>query len=349
MMLKTQRVTIAIALCNNENYIERCMQSVSDQTYSDTEIIIVDDGSKDGSLKKCEKYRETDNVLIIAKENGGLSSARQAALEKSTGEYICFIDADDYLKKTYVEKLMEKITNANADICVCSTEFVDESGNIIPTGTAAYKTSNTICDLKNSNLGEYFETASAAFLLSDSWNKMYKTEFLRKGGVRFELPKGFNGTDLAFNHKLYLHRPVYCSVDSAEYVHVIYSKSATHRKRKKLQEGSMCIVTQLMHESEITNNGEFAENVLPSIYVRLMRKSFQDVFCETVGNKKELNEELKLMLKKHKEFVSESGLNIKCRKIGSLQLRVFAAALMHFNVLLKPYLFLRMKYSGSDA
>lgn len=347
--MKMQKVTVAIALCNNENYIERCMQSVLNQTYDNTEIIIVDDGSNDCSLEKCEKYTILHNVTVIAKENGGLSSARQTALEKATGDYICFIDADDYIKKTYIENLAEKIIAENADICVCSTEFVDESNNIIPIGVMVYKTSNAVCNLKNANLSEQFNTVNSRFLLSDSWNKMYKTEFLKKSEVRFELPKGFNGTDLVFNHKLYLHRPIYCSIGSAEYIHVIYAKSATHRKRKNLQDGSMCIIDQLIDECKITNNKDVIEKVLPTVYMRLMRKSFQDVYCELNNDKKKLKKEFFEMKRTHREYLKSSHLKVKCFNIKSKALIGFAFALMYCPVLLKPYLYIRMKYSGSDA
>lgn len=344
------KVTVAVALCNNAEYVKRCIDSVIAQTYKDIEIIIVDDGSKDDSVKICGEYTGLNGISLIVKENGGLSSARQRALEAATGDYICFIDADDYLEKTYVEHLLRKLVSEAADVCICSTLFLDSDGNKLVKESAAYHSAERAsCNIGNDDLNQYFDKYCAEYLLSDSWNKMYRMEFLRKSKVNFELPKGFNGTDLVFNYKLLLHKPQYCSIGSAEYNHIIYSKSATHRKKKRLQEGSMCITDQLINECNITNNQNIIEKILPSVYMRLMRKSFQDVYYELNTDKKELNKEFSVMVKKHREYLKRSHLKVNCFKIKSKALLVFAFALMYAPVLLKPYLYLRMKYSGSEA
>lgn len=343
------KVTVAVALCNNAKYVKRCIDSVIAQTYKNIEIIIVDDGSKDDSVKICEKYTALNGISLIAKENGGLSSARQRALEAATGEYICFIDADDYLEKTYVEHLLRKLVSESADISVCSTVFLDSDGNELIKESEAYRSKDQVTDISKDDLSRHFDKVCTEYFLSDSWNKMYRTDFLRVSKVKFELPKGFNGTDLAFNYKLFLHRPKYCSIESAEYKHVIYSKSATHRKKKRLQEGSMYITDQLIKECYITNNQDIIENVLPSVYMRLMRKSFQDVYYELNNNRKELNKEFSVMVKKQREYLKINHLKVNCFKINSKALSGFAFVLMYAPVLLKPYLYLRMKYSGSEA
>lgn len=344
------KVTVAVALCNNEKYVKRCIDSLIAQSYKDIEIIIVDDGSTDGSVKMCREYTALKGVTLIAKENGGLSSARQCALEAATGDYICFIDADDYLEKTYVEHLLKKLASQAADVCVCSTAFFDSDGEKILKPTKAYRSAESPCrNIEDGDLKRCFDRLCIQYFLSDSWNKMYRTEFLRKSRVKFELPKGFNGTDLVFNYKLLLHKPKYCSIDSAEYVHIIYSKSATHRKNKRLQEGSMCITDQLINECKATNNTEIAEKVLPTVYMRLMRKSFQDVYYELKDNRKELNKEFSAMVQKHREYLKSSNLKISCLRIKPLALFGFSFVLMYCPALLRSYLYVRMRYSGSDA
>ena len=99
-------VTVIIPVYNVEKYINRCLDSVIRQTYKNLEIIIVNDGSTDNSGKMCDEYAKLDNrIIVIHKDNGGLSQARNIGIEKSTGEYICFIDSDDYVELNMIEDL----------------------------------------------------------------------------------------------------------------------------------------------------------------------------------------------------------------------------------------------------
>lgn len=92
------KVSIIIPVYNVEKYLSRCIKSVLDQTYKDVEVILVDDGTKDSSGVMCDEYaKENNNIIVIHKENGGLSSARNAGIEIATGEAIFFLDSDDYL------------------------------------------------------------------------------------------------------------------------------------------------------------------------------------------------------------------------------------------------------------
>lgn len=98
----------SIPIYNQVKYLDRCIESVFRRTCEDLEIILVDDGSNDGSEMLCNKYKEMDNrVAVIHKENGGLSSERNAGIDIATGEYITFLDSDDYLAVDFVRKSVE--------------------------------------------------------------------------------------------------------------------------------------------------------------------------------------------------------------------------------------------------
>ncbi len=245
-------VSIAIASYNNAPYIDRCMESVINQTYSNLEILFVDDGSKDNTLELISKYQKDNRVVIIEKENGGLSSVRQRALDEATGDYICFIDADDYLTPHYVECMLNKLFEDKSDICVCGTKFIDSYGNDLTRLTQSFKSNNS---------KEPFRTTATEFALvnnvrikqlylSDSWNKLYLVSFLRETGVRFNMPKGLNGTDTLFNRTVALHAPLYSTVADELYVHVIYSSSAVHRKHKNLLKTYQIVTETSIRESQ---------------------------------------------------------------------------------------------------
>ncbi len=113
-------VSVIIAVYNVEKYLKRCLKSVINQTYKNIEIVLVDDGSKDSSGKICDEYKEKyENVVVTHKKNGGLASARNAGLELAKGEYVCFIDSDDWLEENYVEVLYNKIKENKSQVVRC--------------------------------------------------------------------------------------------------------------------------------------------------------------------------------------------------------------------------------------
>lgn len=126
------KISIIIPVYNMEKYLEKCITSVLEQTYSDFELILVNDGSKDKSEDICNEFARYDNrVKVIHKTNGGVSSARNKGLEEAQGEYIGFIDSDDYIEPTMYEVLLSNIQKYDADISFCGFKVIDEDKNII--------------------------------------------------------------------------------------------------------------------------------------------------------------------------------------------------------------------------
>lgn len=112
--------SIVIPVYNVEKYLSQCIESVLEQTYTDFELILVDDGSPDNCGRICNAYAETDSrIRVIHKENGGLVSARQAGAEAANGDYVCCVDGDDWIAPDYIEKIAEEAMRSNSDIiCV---------------------------------------------------------------------------------------------------------------------------------------------------------------------------------------------------------------------------------------
>ena len=100
-------VTIIVPIYNAEQFLEKCIESIQSQTHQKIEIILVNDGSSDNSLKICENYSAEDSrIVIIDKLNGGVSSARNHGLKTAKGEFCCFVDADDWIEETHIEKMV---------------------------------------------------------------------------------------------------------------------------------------------------------------------------------------------------------------------------------------------------
>lgn len=118
------RISVIVPVYNTEKYLRKCVDSILAQTFSDFELLLVNDGSTDRSGDICEDYAATDQrVRVIHKTNGGVSYARNIGLDCAHGEWICYIDADDWIKQDYLEKLKFKADTSCADIVTCNFYF----------------------------------------------------------------------------------------------------------------------------------------------------------------------------------------------------------------------------------
>ena len=116
-------ISVIIPIYNVEQYLKRCIDSVLSQTYTNLEIWLVDDGSTDGCGGICDEYAEKDGrIKVIHKENRGQAEARDAALDKMTGEYVTYVDSDDFTRNDMIEKLLEVLSESDADMAVCGFE-----------------------------------------------------------------------------------------------------------------------------------------------------------------------------------------------------------------------------------
>jgi len=328
-------VTVAIASYNNAPYIERCVDSVIRQTYYHLEILIVDDGSTDDTLSRLDKYKTDERVTIIPKENGGLSSVRQKGLETAKGDFISFIDADDYLNPDYIKEMLGVIAEHKADVCLCGVRFEDASGNRMDKESTqfSYQKSDKGFRLSHQQFADTSVSYRRRFALSDSWNKLYRVSFLKEAGLEFILPKGFNGSDSVFNQKVALHEPVYVSTDYEGYVHVIYNRSAAHRRNKRLQEGFLIQAEQLIQDCEKQGIVEMMTDRLAEMFYSYELRAFEDVYQE---NGISVKSELKAMRSKHKDFLKRFPYLMR-GKIHGKSLVLFKQVLDIFPCLLGVY------------
>ena len=121
------KVSIIVPIYNMEQYLNRCLESIINQTYENIEIILINDGSKDNSLEICKNYAKKDNrIMIIDQKNSGVSSARNSGLDKATGEYLAFVDPDDWIDKDGIEKMVDFALKHKCDIAFFDYKINDE-------------------------------------------------------------------------------------------------------------------------------------------------------------------------------------------------------------------------------
>ena len=162
-----ERVSVIVPVYKVEQYLDKCIKSVLEQTYQDIELILVDDGSPDNCGNICDDYARRDSrVRVIHKENGGLSSARNAGLEIASGAYIMFVDSDDYIALDMVEKLYQRMQQDDSDMVVCGGQRVDEKGNLLCSGEGSHTKNGTY------TADEFYPLLFLCFV--EAWGKLYK-------------------------------------------------------------------------------------------------------------------------------------------------------------------------------
>ena len=177
------QISIIVPVYNVEKYLSRCIDSILNQTFDDFELILIDDGSPDHSGSICDDYAKKDNrILVIHKENGGLSDARNAGINIASGEYIMFVDSDDYISKDMCEILYQRIIKDKSDMALCSVIGVNEEGEEIEKGT--FIVDDRLLEEKDKFLG-LGEANACAYIVA--WNKLFK-KFLWKD-IRFPVNK----------------------------------------------------------------------------------------------------------------------------------------------------------------
>ena len=210
-------VSIIIPVYNTENYLKQCIESALNQTYDNTEIILVDDGSTDSSGLICDEYVKKDNrIRVIHKPNGGQSSARNIALDVATGKYVYFLDSDDYILPDLIKKLVDIAEANDADIVFFeATSFVDNDNFNESVLDYFNYTRNHIYSVSNSqmqfvklvNNNEYFVCTPLHF---------YKKQYLVSNSIRFE--EGIIHEDNLFSARVYLNNGITAHLHSQEYM-----------------------------------------------------------------------------------------------------------------------------------
>lgn len=227
------KLSVIIPVYNSEKYLDQCIQSILKQTYKNTEIVLVDDGSTDNSRNICLDYADKDNrIVFIEEENAGTSAARNKGLKKATGDYITFTDNDDFLSDVNAyENIMSILEKSNADILMFNTAIYDDatgmcthSGNEIDRSQIAGK-----------KAAEALKTVMQNGLMARAvWAKFFKAELLNEYNVEF--PENMRNEDTAFTAEAFLHAKSYDWYDGIFYCYRINSgTSQTSKPMNKSQ------------------------------------------------------------------------------------------------------------------
>ena len=199
------KVSVIVPVYKVEKYLKTCINSIRNQTYTDIEIILVDDGSPDMCGKICDEFKREDNrIVVVHKTNEGLGRARNSGLDVASGEFICFVDSDDWLVESAIEKWVYYVNKHNADIVMCNFDKVNDNGECL------YKhriVSNEVVSMEDDvqknifwqMIGRSSDIQEDYTVNMCVWTNLYKREIIEKEKIRFLSEREYLSEDICFN------------------------------------------------------------------------------------------------------------------------------------------------------
>lgn len=207
-MSKETKFSVILPIFNTEKYLKACLDSIINQTYKNLEIICVDDGSTDGSLKILEEYSSKDSrIKIINQQNQGVSAARNVGIDNATGDYVSFVDPDDWVELNMYETLNKYIQEKNPAVLLFEYNVCYEQTDKVMSKIFTKKMKSRFnIDIANRNRYNFydFEKDKILFYVDSIWNKVYSIEMLNKYNFRF--PPFKKGEDTLLILNILLHK-----------------------------------------------------------------------------------------------------------------------------------------------
>ena len=214
------KISIIVPIYNKENIVSKCIESCLRQSLEEIEIILVDDGSTDGSPLICDEFAKDDcRIRVIHKQNGGLSSARNAGLDIATGKYIGFVDGDDFVANDMFELLYDVAKEHDADISMCSYYVCKKNKKEPKSETGKFS-----CFSNNQAMKALLDFRSINVSV---WNKIYSQKLF--DNVRFDENQKYS-EDGTVTYKLFGECSKFCSIDLPKYYYVQWENSQSNRK-----------------------------------------------------------------------------------------------------------------------
>ena len=265
---KKNLVSIIVPIYNIEDYIDRCINSIVNQTYKKLEIMLVDDGSTDSSLKKCKEWEQKDKrIRLFHINNSGPGGARNYALDRIQGEFVTFIDGDDFVTNDFIETMVSLIQNNDSDLSVCINTIYYEDG----TNKHVYANHNGKKIITRNNFEMLEEMLYQKKFDTTAWTKMYKSYLFKD--IRF--PKDKLYEDLDTIYKVFLNSKKITYINKEMYY---YFQRSTSIVGKPFDKSDMYIIDAINNMLEIIikvdNENKLNGHLINSCISKLLSVNF---------------------------------------------------------------------------
>lgn len=331
-------VSVIVPVYNVEKYLKKCVDSIINQTLKDIEIILVDDGSTDNCPSIIDEYaRNDDRVIAIHKENGGQGSARNKGLDISSGDYIGFVDSDDWIDSNMYEQLYISAQKENADIAVCNRKVFDENSNL----KIAVNVSEKIIEINKNNIIDYVIDQMFYPHTVVVYNKIFKKSIIYNHNIKFKEVIDVGSEDTLFNYEVLLHVKKIIEVNSVNHNQLAREGSTARSYKIGVMKRTSKLIEEIYEYSCNNDAKEVGEILAPIILLFFQQWNYN--LIKTYGEdnlKKYITDEHKSIKKNkyfkraEKDLIFNRRLNIYIKKMGYSQKgKVFMSIYMLLSLL----------------
>lgn len=317
------KVSVIVPIYNVEKYLNKCIDSIIEQSLREIEIILVDDGSTDNSGAIAEMYAQKDSrVKVIHKENGGQGSARNYGIEVAQGKYIGFIDSDDWIDLNMYEELYIAAEKENADIAVCNRKVFDENNNL----KTIVNVSERIIDINKVNIVDYVIERLFYPHTVVVYNKIFKKSIISNNDISFKEVKEVGSEDTLFNYEVLLHVKKIIEVNSTNHNQLARDGSTA----RSYEIGAMKRTSKLIeniYKYSYDNNAKEVGDILAPIMLlffqqwnyNLIKTYGKDNLKKCITDEHKLVEKNKYFKRAEKDLIFNRRLNPYIKKMGYSQ------------------------------
>ena len=321
--MESYKVSVIVAAYNIQDYIVRCLESISNQTYKNLEVIVVDDGSSDNTGKLADEFASKDDrFIVIHKENRGVSSARNKGIDVANGDFIGFIDGDDIIECDMYEMLVNNLVKYEADISHCGYKLIDKDNE-----TVFYGTNKVIIQDRKRGLVDLFE---GTLIEPSLCNKIFKKSIVKD--IRLDESIKIN-EDLYFNILLFDRSNRSVFEDKAKYYYVKRENSATTSNVNNIRR----VTDPLKVYEKVVNYYKDDLEILPYAKKMQIGRNINTYNLLTL----EKNEELKNLQKDVRDYIKSKKHEIKNNNLISKKTRFMVYGIVYikfiYNLIYKIY------------
>lgn len=318
MVKEDYKISVVIPVYNVEKYLKECVDSVLNQTYKNIEVILVDDGATDSCPQICDEYAKKDNrVKVVHKENGGLSDARNFGIDASTGDYIMFLDSDDYWNSdTAIEHIVDIIEKEHRDVVLFFFKYFYENRQ----DNKMVEYNNSLNNITVSNAGKAEQLTDIVknnIYLSSSVTKAIKRDLFLKNDLYFV--KGILSEDIDWSARLMLHANSFSLLNESFYIYRQRSTSITHNIKKK---NIINVKNNILRCIELTDKFDSSIKEIYLNYIAYQYITFLNICCICEDD---INSELNEM--KKYSYLLDYHWNSKVKKVYIFK-KLFGFSLM---------------------
>ncbi len=303
--MKNPTISIIVPVYNKEKRIKKCIDSLLAQTFEKFELILINDGSVDNSGVICDEYKNIDNrVIVFHQENKGVGRARNFGINKARGEYICFIDAGDYVEDDFLAVLHTQIKKNNVDVVECSFYYVLKD-NIVPKSD-----SHDIFRIENKNIISALFGRSKGIMAIDSsqynkvnihnrllsytvWNKLYSRQSI--SGIKFNEGYRFIQEDILFNHEVFSQIKSLIYLGIPKYYYIVETDSLSHSKMSFERLKDLLVGLKMLLRNQLSING-YEDSQIMNYYYNMNYTLLYSALLDGLYKKGEDKENIKRIL-----------------------------------------------------